>query len=133
MSEKQPLYLMFKLAGGSPFIVTEVIGETEHELKTKFPLVFTFHDAGDNEVFVNASKFMPFAESDEVVFDKRNVYALATPKQNLLQFYINWRNDVPKDAYEKVEAMMLESAIDPTLEDSEPDSGTGVSASPTLH
>lgn len=133
MSEAAPQYLMFKLASGSPFIIAEVIGESNHELITRFPLIFSFQDVGDGNVFVSASKFMHFAERDEVVFDKRNIYALATPKQTLLKYYIDWRASAPAGAFEHVEEMMLESACDPTLDDSEYDLASMTPVTNTVH
>jgi hypothetical protein len=118
--EHSPVYLMFKLASGSPFIIAEVCEETTVALKTKLPLIFSFHDSEDGEIYVNASKFMQFAEDDVVVFDKRNVHAFATPKQNLLQYYISWRAGATQEAFDQVEAMMLDCAVDPTLATEEP-------------
>lgn len=116
MTEPEPLFLLFKLAGGSPFIIAEVFGETINELKTRFPLVFSFSGDG-NEVVVNASRWMPFAERDEVIFDKRNIYGMATPKQSIIQYYLSWRNDAPPGIFEHVEGQMLEAAFDPTLDE----------------
>jgi hypothetical protein len=112
----EPLYLLFKLAGGSPFIIAEVLSESQIELKVKSPLVFSFQDAGDGDVYVNASKFMHFAEDDEVVFHKNNIYAVATPKQKLIRYYIEWRKNLPVKAFNQLEDSMLSYAKDPSAE-----------------
>jgi hypothetical protein len=115
MNEQEPRYIMFKLAAGSPFIIAEVLHESAAVLKTRMPLVFTFNVDDEGFMNVNASRFMPFAEGDEVMFEKTAVYALCRPKQSLVAYYIKWRNEVPEGMFEWVEEQMLSAACDPTL------------------
>jgi hypothetical protein len=113
--ETTPKFVIFKLAAGSPFIIAEVLHEEEDHFKARFPLIFSFHDSGmeDDTIFVTASKFMHFAESDVVVFNKCNLYAVATPKQNIIDYYTRWRASAPDSVFDETEKMMLDSAFDP--------------------
>jgi hypothetical protein len=115
--ETTPKYVMFKLAAGSPFIIAEVLTEDDDHFKARFPLIFSFQDAGfeDGSIFVNASKFMHFVEGDVVAFNKCNLYAVASPKQNLIDYYVNWRESAPAGLFDENEKMMLDSAFDPNF------------------
>jgi hypothetical protein len=144
MSEDSPpRFVMFKLAAGSPFIIAEVLEEEKDVVHTLFPLVFSFQDAGDDDgsIFVNTSKFMHFAVGDVIAFNKNQMYAFASPKQSLIDYYVKWRMASPQHLFEKTEQIMLDSAFDPnvmqaeSLNDSKPEIDLEITdpASPTIH
>jgi hypothetical protein len=118
MNEHEPTFLLFKLASGSSFMIAEILEEDLHVLKVRLPLVFSFQDAGDGEVFVIATKFMHFAQGDIVAIDKRHFVAISSPKQSLIDHYVKWRQARKPQDFEELERTMLRAAHDPSLDDS---------------
>lgn len=83
-----PLYAMLKI-NATTILVGRFLSETEHEVVMAYPLSLEIY-SDDDTVKVMTSKFFPFAVNNEVAIQKESIVATATPKQNLVQYYLDF-------------------------------------------
>lgn len=100
-------YVLLKVSDRSAFLVGQLIEETDAEIVVQTPVIMTMGIDDQDELYVNASKWFPFAEDDVVQIPKESIVAVATPKKNILDYYVRFINANPELSDDSLENKVL--------------------------
>lgn len=96
MSEQEkPKYILLKVSDRSAFLVGQLLEETDNEVVVHFPVVMTIGLNEEDELNINASKWFPFCVDDVVQIPKETIVAVASPKQNVIDYYQKFMAETP--------------------------------------
>ncbi len=122
-------YCLMKMADRPAYVIGSIVKETENHLVVYYPVVLSLYNTPDG-MEVITSKYLPFSETDEVMFMKSSIHAVTRPKQSFINHYLKfikeWRDEGgEKDLENRILGIVSESNED-ELDDEEPEQGTTI-------
>ena len=84
------LFLAVKLGDRSNLIIGELVSENATELVLHYPILINMFSDDEGHLNVATSKYFMFAENDKVALLKTTIASVAKPRQELVQYYLNF-------------------------------------------
>ncbi len=84
------LFLAVKLGDRSNLIIGELVNETATEIVLHYPILINMYSDDEGHLNVATSKYFMFAENDKVALLKTTIASVAKPRQELVQYYVNF-------------------------------------------
>lgn len=105
-AETKPKYVLLKMADRPAYLIGQLMEESRDEVVLYYPtLVTVYNDEGGMQVVT--SKYLPFAAGDLVAIVKTSIHAIATPKETLIKYYLEFVKRWQGEGFER----LLESRI----------------------
>jgi hypothetical protein len=117
--EKPTKYILLKVSDRSAFLIGQLLEETENGVVVHFPVVMAIGLDENDELNVTASKWFPFAVDDVVQIPKETLVAVATPKQNVIDYYHRFMAETPEVQDDSLENAVLGRSVVPQARESE--------------
>jgi hypothetical protein len=84
------LFLAVKLGDRSNLIIGELLSENATEIVLHYPILINMYSDDEGHLNVATSKYFMFAENDKVALLKTTIASVAKPRQELVQYYLNF-------------------------------------------
>lgn len=107
MDSPDKLFLAVKLGDRSNLIIGELVSENATELVLHYPILINMFSDDEGHLNVATSKYFMFAENDKVALLKTTIASVAKPRQELVQYYLNFVDKYAAKINEEMEIGIL--------------------------
>jgi hypothetical protein len=99
MAEKEekvePKYILLRMTDRPSYLIAELVEEGRDDVVLYYPAVVSVY-SDEEGMQIITSKYLPFAVNDLVSIVKTSIDAIATPKETMIKFYLEfvkrWRD-----------------------------------------
>lgn len=114
VSGAAPKYVLLKMADRPAYLMGQLMEEGRDDVVLYYPTIITVYNDEDG-MQVITSKYLPFALDDMVSIVKTSIHAIATPKQTLIQHYLNFVKRWRDEGLERILEARMIGARDPVI------------------